>query len=123
MKFKAVEKANPNNREVKKWYAQIVFNGEATMDELVRDIEKFSALSEPDIRGVVIALENVVQTKLAEGKIVRFDKLGSLYPSLSSNGVGKREMVSANNIRSVKVNYRAGKRIIDALKNAVKTKV
>ena len=30
------------------------------------EIEKFSALSEPDIRGVISALENVIQNKLAD---------------------------------------------------------
>ena len=124
MKFKAVEKINPQKPdEQKKWYAQIVTDGEASVDELVKEIEKFSALSEPDIRGVIIGLENVVQDRLAAGKIVRFDRLGSLYPSLSSTPSDQEEDVSAANIKSVKVNYRPGKRIMDAMKNVTKVKV
>lgn len=124
MKFKAVQKTNPQDRDAeKKWYAQIVTDGEVTIDMLVDEIEKFSALSEPDIRGVLIALENVVQKRLSEGKIVRFEQLGSLYPSLSSTPSDTQEEVSAANIQTIRVNYRPGKRIMDAMKNASKKKV
>ena len=124
MKFKAIQKINPQKlEEPRKWYAQIVTDGEITVDELVKEIEKFSALSEPDIRGVIIGLENVVQNKLAEGKIIRFDRLGTLYPSLSSTPSDTEEEVSPANIETLKVNYRAGKRIMDAMKNATKKKV
>ncbi len=86
-------------------------------------IEKFSALSEPDIYGVIIGLENVIQNKLAEGKIVRFDRFGSLYPSLSSHLSGTEKEVSAQSIKKLKVNYHAGKRILEAMENAPKEKV
>lgn len=99
----------------KKFYANIQFEGETTIDELVKEIEKFSSLSEPDIRGVIIALENVIQDKLANSRIVRLDKLGSFYPSISSTGADKAEDVTSKSIKSVNVNYRAGARIINAL--------
>ena len=40
----------------KKWYASIYNDGEISVDDLVKQIEKFSALSEADIKGVIIAL-------------------------------------------------------------------
>jgi predicted histone-like DNA-binding protein len=124
MKFKAVQKRNPQSPdEPFKWYAQVATSGETTMDDIVKEIEKFSALSEPDIRGVIIGLENVVQNKLAEGRIIRFDRLGSLYPSLSSSSSETEKEVTSANIRTVKVNYRPGKRIMDAMKNTPKEKV
>jgi len=64
----------------RKWYATIITDRVETIDDLVKSIEKFSALSEADIRGVIIALENVMQDAFAKGKIVRLDKIGSLYP-------------------------------------------
>lgn len=124
MKYKAVEKRNPQKpQETPKWYAQIATNGEASLSEIVNEIEKFSALSEPDIYGVIIGLENVVQKKLAEGKIVRFERLGSLYPSLSSTPSDTEKDVNVQNIKKVKVNYRPGKRILEAMQNAPKEKV
>lgn len=88
-----------------------------SVDELVTQIEKFSSLSEADIRGI-IALENAIQHELSNGKIVRLDKLGSLYPTLSSNPANQEKDFHAGLIKSVGVNYRAGKRILDAMKNA-----
>lgn len=123
--YKVVEKGQPGvvGGGEKKFYAQIVNGKEVTMDELVAEIEKFSALSEADIRGVIIALENTIQNKLAQSRIVRLEKLGSLYPSISSSGELEADKVNGNTIRRVSVNYRPGKRIINALKEAGFNKV
>ncbi|NJN28165.1 MAG: DNA-binding protein [Cyclobacteriaceae bacterium] len=120
LKFKVIEKGQPGvaGGGEKKFYAQIVNGGEATVDELVRDIEKFSALSEADIRGVIVALENVIQEKLAQSRIVRLEKIGSLYPSISSQGELDPKKVSSDSIRKVSVNYRPGIRILKALEEA-----
>ena len=115
--FNGSEKVQPGvaGGGEKKFYATIKFDGEVTIDELVKEIEKFSSLSEPDIRAVIIALENTIQDKLASSKIVRLDKLGSFYPCISSSGADKAEDVTSKSIKSVNVNYRAGARIINAL--------
>jgi DNA-binding protein, histone-like, putative len=102
----------------KKFYAQIEYGKELTMDELVKIIEKFSALSEPDIRGVIIAMENAMQDGLAAGRIVRLERLGTFYPAISSNGEEKEEDVNASSIRDTGVNYRPGDRIKKAIKDA-----
>ena len=99
-------------------YPHIVYAGEVTIDEMVKEIEKFSALSEPDIRGVVIALENVIQNKLADSMIVRMDKLGYFYPTFSAGGSDLTGIVKSSQIRKVGVRYRPGKRILDTLKSA-----
>ena len=118
--YKVVEKGQPGvvGGGEKKFYAQIVYGKEATVDELVKNIEKFSALSESDIRGVIYALENVAQDLLAQGRIVRLEKLGSFYPAINSQGEAKEKDVSSNSIRRVSVNYRPGARILAALKEA-----
>ncbi|WP_372645788.1 HU family DNA-binding protein [Ancylomarina sp.] len=118
--YKVVEKGQPGvvGGGEKKFYAQIVNGKEVKIDELVKDIERFSALSEADIRGVIIALENEIQDKLAQGRIVRLEKIGSLYPSISSTGELEAAKVSSASIKKVGVNYRAGSRIIKAIKDA-----
>lgn len=121
IKYKLTQKGEPGVRGggTKKWYATMATDGELTIDDLTKSIERFSALSEADIRGVIIALENVIQDALANSKIVRLEKLGSLYPGISSSGTDRKEEFNAKaNIRRTKVNYRPGKRISDAIKNA-----
>lgn len=107
----------------KKFYATIVTDGEATIDDLVRDIEKFSTLSEPDIRAVIIALENAIEAKLGDGRIVRLECLGSLYPTLSSEGMDKAEDVNARSIKELNINYRPSERLKKAINNATLVKV
>jgi len=121
IKYNLIQKSQPgvSGGGKKKWYASIATDGEFTIDDLVKQIEKFSALSEPDIRGVVIAVENVIQDQITNGKIVRMDKLGSFYPSISSEGVDKEEEFTSAHIRGAKINYRAGKRIVNALSTAI----
>ena len=120
IKYNVIEKGQPGvtGGGIKKWYAVVSNDGELTIDDLTKQIEKFSALSEADIRGVIIALENVIQDNLTNGKIIRLDKLGSFYPSLSSNGAATAAEFDSSLIKSAKVNYRPGKRISDALKTA-----
>ncbi len=120
IKYKVTEKGQPGvtGGGVKKCYAQVVFGDEVTVDNLSKEIEKFCSLSEPDVRAVIIALENQIELKLSEGRIVRLDVLGTLYPSISSRGEDKPEDVDANSIKSVSVNYRPGVRILAAMKAA-----
>lgn len=120
IKYKLIQKAQPGVRGggSKKWYANAVLDEELSVDDLVKQIEKFSALSEADIRGVIIALENVIQDQLANGKMIRMDVLGSFYPSISSEGVASEGDFTPENIRGVKLNYRPGRRISTALSAA-----
>lgn len=124
IKYTVIERGEPGlaGGGTKKWYAVIKNDGEVTIDDLVGEIEKFSSLSESDIRAVIIALENVIQKKLTDGKIIRLDKLGSFYPSLSSSGADSEEKFNVSLIKGAKVNYRPGKRINDALSTATFTK-
>lgn len=120
IKYNLIEKGEPGvaGGGTKKWYAVATNDGELTVDDLTKMIEKFSALSEADIRGVIIALENVIQDNLANGKIIRLDKLGSFYPALSSKGAATKDEFDNSYIRSASVRYRPGTRIINALKTA-----
>ena len=120
IKFKVIEKGQPGVKGggQKKYYASVVTDGETTIDDLVKEIEKFSSLSEPDIRGVIVALENTIQNKLSEGKIVRLEKLGSLYPSISSEGVENAEDATSGIIKGASINYRPGERLKKAINDA-----
>ena len=116
--YKLYQKPQPGvaGGGVKKWYANAVLDEELTIDDLVKKIEKFSSFSEADIRGIIVAVENVIKEEITNGKIIRLDVLGSFYPSLSTDGVENEEDFTAANIKSVKTIYRPGKRILEALK-------
>lgn len=125
IKYNVVERGEPGvvGGGTKKWYASVVTDGEVSIDKLTKEIEKFSSLSESDIRAVIIALENVIVNEIAEGRIVRLDKLGSFYPSLSSGSAATEADFNVSMIKGAKMNYRPGTRINDALKTAKFLKV
>lgn len=120
IKFNVIERHQPGIKGggEKKWYAVVQNNGELDIDSLSKQIEKFSALSEADIKSVIVALENVMQEALANGQIVRMDKLGTFYPTLSSGSAETEKDFHQGLIKSIGVNYRAGKRILDTMKAA-----
>lgn len=120
IKFNVIERHQPGIKGggEKKWYAVVQNNGELDIDSLSKQIEKFSTLSEADIKSVIVALENVMQEALANGQIVRMDKLGTFYPTLSSGSAETEKDFHQGLIKSIGVNYRAGKRILDAMKAA-----
>jgi predicted histone-like DNA-binding protein len=120
IKFKVIVKGQPGvpGGGVKKHYAAIVTDGEDGIAELTKDIEKFSGLSEPDIIGVITALENSIQTRVSNGRIIKLDKLGTFYPTLSSEGRETGDDVNSGCIKNVGLNYRPGARIIKAMKDA-----
>ncbi len=125
IQFKSILKPEPGvlGGGNKKYYASIVYDRPFTIDQIVKEIEKFSSLSEPDIRGVIIALENVIQDKLCDGRIIRFDRLGNFYPTIHSNGVATEEEVAASIIKKITIGYRPGDRLKASLKTAKLYKV
>ena len=117
IQYKLYKKPEPGvaGGGTKKWYAQASLDEELSIDDLVRKIEKFSSFSEADIRGIIIATENVIKEEIANGKVIRMDVLGSFYPSLSSEGVLEEEEFTPANIKNVRLMFRPGRRILQAL--------
>ncbi len=125
IKFKVVAKGQPGvaGGGDKKFYASPVLDGEVTLDDLTRLIEKSSTVSGADIRAVLYALVDITVDNLAKGSIVRLGELGSLRPSISSEGKVTEAEVSASAIRSASVIFAPGSRIRDMLASVKFTKV
>jgi predicted histone-like DNA-binding protein len=125
IKYKVIAKTLPGEPAggKQKYYPLACPNGETTMDEIVEEIERFSALSDSDIRGTIISLVNVIKGKLCDGKIVRLEGLGSLYPTIISEGNEDAAKVGTTNIKRIKINYRPGRRLNKVVNNAEFKKV
>jgi len=68
----------------KAWYPNLVINGTATADDVIKGIVEKCTLTKVDVKAVLIALEEVVIEQLLAGNSVRFGDLGSFRPSLHS---------------------------------------
>ncbi|MDY3432636.1 DNA-binding protein [Riemerella anatipestifer] len=121
IKYKTIQKAQPGvaGGGDKKFYASSVYQGEKTLEGLTKDIEKISTVSGADIRAVLYALVDVMQTSLSEGRIVRLGELSSMRVSLSSEGKAKEEEVTSAAVKSAKVLFTPGsdlKKMLQTLK-------
>ncbi|MDY3316277.1 HU family DNA-binding protein [Riemerella anatipestifer] len=110
IKYKVIQKGQPGvaGGGEKKYYASANVVSEKTLAGLTRDIEKISTVSGADIRAVLYALVDVMQSSLAEGQIIRLGELGSMRVSISSEGKAKEEEVTSAAIKNAKVVFTPG---------------
>ncbi|MDY3317153.1 HU family DNA-binding protein [Riemerella anatipestifer] len=110
IKYKVIQKGQPGvaGGGEKKYYASANVVSEKTLAGLTRDIEKISTVSGADIRAVLYALVDVMQSSLAEGQIIRLGELGSMRVSISSEGKSKEEEVTPAAIKNAKVVFTPG---------------
>ena len=117
MKYKLIERANPQNREQKKWYANPVNEGKITKSDLTKDIVGASSLSRGDVSN---AIENLIDTMpkyLLMGKSINLGEFGTLRISFSSEGVETPEQFHTNKISGVKVVFTPSVEFKKALDN------
>ena len=117
IKFKVIERGQPGvaGGGIKKQYASPVMDGELSLAEMTKAIEKICTVSGADIRAVLYALVDVAIDSLADGTIVRLGDLGSLRITLSSEGKEKPEDVTASAVKEVGVIFTPGTRIKETL--------
>ncbi|MDY3521764.1 HU family DNA-binding protein [Riemerella anatipestifer] len=110
IKYKVIQKGQPGvaGGGEKKYYASANVVSEKTLAGLTKDIEKISTVSGADIRAVLYALVDVMQSSLADGQIIRLGELGSMRVSISSEGKAKEEEVTSAAIKSAKVVFTPG---------------
>ena len=60
MKYKMIQRANPQDRTQIKWYAAPVNEGRVTQREIAADIVELSSLSRGDISNVIESLITIV---------------------------------------------------------------
>ncbi|MGP2570715.1 HU family DNA-binding protein [Ornithobacterium rhinotracheale] len=119
IKYKVIQKGQPGvaGGGEKKYYVSANLVGEKTLAGLTKEIEKISTVSGADIRAVLYALVDVMQTSLEEGNAVRLGELGSMRVSISSEGKSKEEEVTAASIKGAKVIFTPGKDLKKMLNN------
>jgi len=125
IQFKVIERGQPGiaGGGEKKFYASPVMDGELSMAELTKAIEKICTVSGADIRAVLYALVDVGIDNLANGTILRLGELGSLRISLSSEGKATADEVTSSSIKNSSVIFTPGTRIKEMLSLAKFQKV
>lgn len=107
VKFKVQEKANPQNRDEKKYYVQPIRVGTIKRAQLEKEIVDLTSLSKADVRGVLVTLSELVGKYITLGYNVSIEDVGTLSLRINSEGSDKPEEVTAANVKKTSVGFRA----------------
>lgn len=123
--YSVVGRVNPADRESGevKYYAQSQARGEMGIREIAERIHQMCTVTRADVMAVLTALEDIVAEGLQGGEIVRLGELGSLQLSLSGEGSATEETYSDALIAKVRVLFRPGTVMQEALNNLAFEKV
>jgi predicted histone-like DNA-binding protein len=87
MKFKLIEKGNPNQPTApKKWYPSAVNAGKFTIKDFAKDIAGRSSLTRGDIENVLSNFMEELPTFLKLGMSVQLGEFGTMRLNLSGEG-------------------------------------
>lgn len=116
---------NPADRESgeKKFYAQSQARGEMAIREIAERIHQMCTVTRADVMAVLTALEDIVSEGLQGGEIVRLGELGSLQLSLSGEGSDTEDTYTDALIDKVRVLFRPGAVMQEAINNLAFEKV
>ena len=83
-----VGKKNEQRQQVQKTYGKIIYRGTLSLNDMAEHIMKHgSVYTEDVVIGVITKLKTCMQEMLADGHKVKLDGIGTLYPTLTSEGV------------------------------------
>lgn len=117
MKYKLIERANPQDRTKVKWYASPVSDGRVTQRDLAKDIVGNSSLSKGDVANVIENLLDTMPKYLLMGKSVSLGEFGTLRLSFTSEGVESADKFNPNLIAGAKVVFTPGVELKKALED------
>lgn len=123
--YSVVGRVNPMNRESgeMKFYAQSQARGEMGIREISERIHQMCTVTRADVMAVLTGLEEIVSEGLQGGEIVRLGELGSLQLSLSGEGSETEDTFTDTLIDKVRVLFRPGTVMQEAINNLAFEKV
>lgn len=106
-----------------KFYAQSQARGEMGIREISERIHQMCTVTRADVMAVLTGLEEIVSEGLQGGEIVRLGELGSLQLSLSGEGSETEDTFTDTLIDKVRVLFRPGTVMQEAINNLAFEKV
>ena len=102
-------KIGEERQKVKKTYGKIIYRGTLSLNDMAEHIMKHGTVYTEDVViGVITKMKSCMQEMLADGYKVKLDGIGTLYPTLTSEGVDDAKDFSAQeNIVRVGVSFLA----------------
>lgn len=106
IKVRVVKKRNPKNlEEAPKYYAVVRRMMLVQEDELARQISQMCTVKAPDVRGVLVALEQEIITNLQAGNSIHLDELGIIRNVMRSGGTDTAEQWTPDLIKDIRTQF------------------
>ena len=105
IKFKSVERVNPNDETESGFYAQTVMKGYYDLETIAEQISKVCTVTVHDVRAILSSLQQHIGWALAMNGSVRLGQLGSFHVRTNSKSVTDKDDLSTNLITNLKVNF------------------
>ena len=116
VKFKVVERPNPQDREApKKFYPSIQASGRKSVRQLTQRITQMCTVSSPDTMAVLESFLTIIPQELAEGNIVELGDFGSFWLRSSAEGADEMYKVNASQVTNLLPRFNPGKEFKKAL--------
>ncbi len=118
VQFSLMQRANPSDlTQPKKFYAVAVTKDQINLRSLSNEIARISTVSSIDTMAVLEALIQLLPDYLTDGRSVKLGEFGTFRLTLSSAGAETEDAFSTALIKKVRINFRPGKLISNALKS------
>lgn len=99
------------------YYPCAVSKSEVDLEHLAEIIARRSTITVADCFGVLIAMSEVIGAELAEGKIVKIDRLGTFALTLKGTGTDTPEKLNKNTILGAKILFKPARSLKMMLQN------
>ena len=114
-----MERINPQDRNApKKWYPSLKTIEQIQQKQVAKEIADETTLNPKEAEMALEQLQKVLVRNLLASNSVQLGDWGSFSLSCSGSPSDKKEDVTANNIKSLKINFTPGKALKNALKEA-----
>jgi len=126
MKYKVMSTTHPPGHwkdQEPLWFPKLTGSSCVDLDEMCKILSARSTASRADIYLVIYGLEQLIPELLAEGKTVKLGGIGSFRLHAKVEPAKRKDDVSAKNIKELRLSFRPGTRIKNALKKVSFKKV
>jgi predicted histone-like DNA-binding protein len=117
--YHVVGKTNPSDQQApKKFYAAVKIRETIKLDDILDEIVNACSLTRGDVYSAIENLVDSLHKHILSGNKVDFGRLGTFYPSISSEGTNDPSAVTSREIKKLRINFAPSHDLKNKLKNA-----
>jgi predicted histone-like DNA-binding protein len=104
--YRKMQRSNPMDRELVKWYPVLKRIGVLKTRELAQLMSDETTMNPKEAEMALYELVKIIKRELKNGRSINIDDLGTFYLTARTTGEDTAEAVSANNISGLKLRFR-----------------